>query len=319
VIRPLPAAPARVLKAGDLCYLASRHPAGPHVTPVVFALHGARLWVTTSRRSVKARTWKRDPRVGGLVRAGDRAVSFAGRVTTFDLLEPGSWSRSVLHAPSLTRAAAAFTAKNARFFAGYAVDAYRVPLAWTPPGRVFASVEMERLAMVDDGHPEKTWGRFGARVASVSSFRVSRARSGPLDLVPTRVRERMGGGGDAVLGVAAARRPVTVLPCRWTTAGGGLYAAIPTDVLALAAPQREIAASVTIDHASQWRARAMAGVLVQGDGRIHEIRSLRSGARSAARIAEAAGLDPEGAAIVGIRPRRLVWWSGWDSGTVRPE
>ena len=125
MIRPLPDAAARVLRAGVLCYLATDHPSGPHVTPVVFALHASRLWVTTSRRSVKARAWRRDDRVGGLVRAGDRAVSFAGRVVTYDLLEPGSWPRSVLHAPSLTRAATAFTTKNARFFAGYAVDAYR--------------------------------------------------------------------------------------------------------------------------------------------------------------------------------------------------
>src|SRR5207302_7521371 len=142
LIRPLPDAAAAVLRDGVLCYLGSAHPSGPHVTPVVFAVHGSRLWVTTSRRSVKARTWRSDPRVGGVVRAGDRALAFTGRVVTFDLLDPGSWPRSVLRAPALSLAATAFSRKNARFFAGYAIDAYRVPLAWTPPGRLFASVEL---------------------------------------------------------------------------------------------------------------------------------------------------------------------------------
>src|SRR5207247_6018863 len=122
--------------------------------------HGSSLWITTSRSSVKARTWRRNDRVGGLVRDGDRAVSFAGRVVTYDLLEPESWPRSVLHAPGLTRAATAFTTKNARFFAGYAVDAYRVPLAWTPPGRVFAEIGLDRLVVLDRNGIRRTWGRF---------------------------------------------------------------------------------------------------------------------------------------------------------------
>ena len=80
MIHPLPEIPRKVLGKGVLCHLGSAHPSGPHVTPVVFALHGSSLWVTTSRSSVKARTWRRDDRVGGLVRDGRRAVTFAGRL-----------------------------------------------------------------------------------------------------------------------------------------------------------------------------------------------------------------------------------------------
>jgi hypothetical protein len=311
VIRPLPDAASRVLKDGVFCYLASRHSSGPHVTPVVFAVRGSRIWVTTSRGSVKARTWRRDPRVGGLVRAGDRAVVFAGRVVTFDLLEPGSWPRSVLQAPSLTRAATAFTAKNARFFAGYAVDAYRVPLAWTPPGRVFAAVELDRIAMIRGNDVARTWGGFGSRIASATTFRARRAARDPLEGVPAKVRDRIGVAGEGVLGVEAPRRPAAALPCRFIVDGGDLYAVLPSAVLALASPHPDAPISLTVDHASRWRARSMAGVLVQGDGRVHEIGRLRSGARSAARIAETS-------AVVRVRPHRIVWWAGWDSGTVRP-
>jgi Pyridoxamine 5'-phosphate oxidase len=317
VIRPFPAPVARVLRSGVFCYPASRHPSGPHVTPVVFATHASRLWVTTSRGSVKARTWRRDPRVGGFVPAGDRGVVFTGRVVTFDLLDPGSWPRSMLHAPSLTRAATAFTTKNARFFAGYAVDAYRVPLAWTPPGRVFAGVEMERIALLKDDDVARTWGRFGRSLTSATTFARSRSRRDPISGVPATVRSRIGTSGVAVLGLDAPRRPPAALPCAWALGRGELYAILPTRVLALANPGSDARVSLTIDRASQWRARAMTGVLVQGEGRIHEIAKLESGARAAERLAAEAGLDPTTSSVVNVRPRRIVWWSGWDSASVR--
>jgi hypothetical protein len=316
VIRQLPEAAARVLRSGVLCYLGSAHPAGPHVTPVVYALHGSALWVTTSRRSVKARTWRHDDRVAGLVRSGDRAVSFAGRVVTYDLLEPGTWPRSVLHAPSLTRAATAFTTKNARFFAGYAVDAYRIPLAWTPPGRVFAEIRFDRLVVLDRHNVRRTWGRFGGRVESAPSFRAA-VSDDPLTLVPEDVRERLGDEGAAALGVDAGRVPV-VVPCRWMLDRGSVHTVVSEETFALAGGGPDAAASLTIDHASQWRARAMAGVLVQGTARINVVRALSTGRRSAESIAERAGIDPERAVVLRIRPKRLVWWRGWDSGTVKP-
>jgi hypothetical protein len=314
VIKRLPDAPRNVLQRGVLCYLASAHPAGPHLTAVVFALHGSSLWVTTARSSAKARAWRRDDRVGGLVRDGDRAVSFVGRVTTHDLLNPATWPRSVFHAPTLTRAAAAFTTKNARFFAGYAVDAYRVPLAWTPPGRVFAEIRLDRLALLDRHGVRQTWGRFGRPISSAQSFRVQR-RDDPLSSAPADVRGLLGDGGDATLALHIGRVPV-VVPCRWMTERGALFAVLSKEILGLAGGGPDVPASLTIDHASKWRARAMAGLLVQGETTVHLIGSLTTGAVSAGRVAGHAGLGQEDAAVLRIRARRLVWWRGWDSGTV---
>jgi hypothetical protein len=315
VIGPLPKPIRRILRDGVLCYLASPHSAGPHVTPVVYAAHASRLWVTTSRSSVKAKAWRRDPRVGGLVRAGDRALVFSGTVATYDLLDPATWPRSVLHAPSITRAATAFTTKNTRFSAGYAVDAYRVPLAWTPPGRVFAAIAIERAAVIGPGGVERRWGRAKSRIRSSSTFRASRSGDA-LEGVPEMVRQRIGERGDAALGLQGRGAPV-VLPARWAAAGTGIDVVVDDGVLALATGGAELRASVTIDHASQWRARAMTGVLAQGDATIHRISTLRTGRASAARIAERAGFDAKRAAIVRVRPRRIVWWRGWDSGTVK--
>ena len=50
---------------GRFCAVAAMTPRGPHCTPLVFAFSGGRLWLTTSRRSVKARAWRTDPVDGG--------------------------------------------------------------------------------------------------------------------------------------------------------------------------------------------------------------------------------------------------------------
>ena len=76
-----------VLDRGQFCAVAAMTPRGPHCTPLVFASSGARLWLTTSRRSVKARAWRTDPAVSGLVRSDDLAVTFTGTVRTYDALD----------------------------------------------------------------------------------------------------------------------------------------------------------------------------------------------------------------------------------------
>src|SRR6266545_4823840 len=113
----------RILERGAFCSIAAETRRGPHLTPLVFAWSDGRVWLTTSCGSVKAWAW--------------RAVTFTGRAAAYDVLDPSTWIRTAVRMPAVTAASVRFTAKNARFFAGYAVDARRVPLAWTPPGRVF--------------------------------------------------------------------------------------------------------------------------------------------------------------------------------------
>ena len=139
----------RVLEDGQFCAVAAPTPNGPHCTPLVFAYSGARLWLTTSRRSVKARSWRVDPSTAGLIRDGDLSVAFTGSVKTYDALDKRTWGAAVAGATSIARATAGFSRKNARFFAGYAFDARQVPFAWTPPGRVFVGVDLERTALLE--------------------------------------------------------------------------------------------------------------------------------------------------------------------------
>jgi nitroimidazol reductase NimA-like FMN-containing flavoprotein (pyridoxamine 5'-phosphate oxidase superfamily) len=316
VSRPLPPQVAAVLDHGSIAYLAVGTRAGPHVTPVVYAMFASRMWVTTARRTVKGGVWRIRPRVAGLVRSGDHAVSFTGSVRLHDILNPATWPASLIELPTVAAAGAVFTGRNARFFAGYAVDARKVPLSWTPPGRVFAEIAVEASALLEDwGEPPKTWGRMGEQVRSHASFRSGRAARSPFELLPDEVRTRVEHGGHAVLAVDGADGPV-VLPVQFVEERGVLYAAVEAHSLALAEAGPDAAVGLTVDHASRWRAADMTGVLIRGTGSIHVLSRLRSGRAPAERLIERAGALPEGMALVRIRPRRLVWWKGWASDTV---
>lgn len=315
--RRLPPDVARILERGSFCHVAAETSRGPHVTPLVFALHGGRLWLTTSRGSVKARAWKADPRVAGLVRAGDLSVSFTGDVRTYDALDPGTWGRSLAGAPTLTGAAARFTRKNARFFAGYAVDAKRVPLAWTPPGRVFVEIRPDRAAVLDGAGVAETWGAWERGLDSHPTFRATRAKDDPLAGLPEDVSGSVGRDGAGALAIQGPWGSV-VLPVGWVVDAAGLFGALPAAFLELAGAEADARVALTVDHASWWRARNMVGAMAQGAGGFFVLDRLGSGARSAETRVVLAGVDPEGAALVRIEPRRLVWWRGWSSGTVAP-
>ena len=160
-----------VLERGPFCAVATSTERGPHCTPLVFAYSGGRIWLTTSRRSVKARAWRTDPTVAGLVRDGGLAVTFTGSVRTYDALDRSTWGAAVAGATSIARATATFSRKNARFFAGYAFDAKQVPFAWTPPGRVFVGVDLERTALLDGDGVQEGRGRWGVDPAAQATFR----------------------------------------------------------------------------------------------------------------------------------------------------
>ena len=311
-------APAEeILRQGRLCYLAVDGPLGPHVTPVVFAFHAGRLWGTTARRTVKARTWRRDPRAAGLVRWGSVAISFRGSVTTYDALDPGTWGSTVRSAPSVVRAWMRFTLKNAPFFAGYALDARRVPLSWTPPGRVLFSVEIEDGTMLDPdaGQIIDRWGRWGARVRARDAFRATRGRIVDRG-VPLEVREAVGAAGEGVLAFSGSGG-VAVLPARWArhAADGAYYAVLARRFLALAGSGAE-RAGLVVDRASRWRAADMKGLLVRGRADQYVLARLRSGRESLADRVRGVGPLPDEPAVVRLRPDVVVWWKGWTSGTV---
>ena len=320
----LPDGASAVLEGGALCYLAVRTSAGPHVTPAVYALESGRLWLTTSRRSVKARAWQRDESVSGLVSTADAGVIFRGRIRSYDALDPLSWPIGAGSALRVARAAARFSAKNVRFFAGYARDAGRVPLSWSPPARVFAAVEPVAGKLLRGDHVTAGWGRWATGAAFSASFDPLPRRKG-LDLkVPRPVSEGVGTSGFGALALESGEA-LTVLPVRWRRVGAeGTYdAVLPTDVLKLAAVSGRARAALVVDRASAWRAAEMIGMLLQCEAEFF-MPSATTGGRDQLRRRisrswpEARRFDDadRSLALVRLLPQRIVWWEGWASGTV---
>ncbi len=303
----------QVLEQGSFCAVASSTPRGPHCTPLVFAYSGGRVWLTTSRKSVKARAWKIDPSVAGLVRSGDLSVTFTGTVRTYDALDRGTWGAAVAGATSIARAGAVFSKKNAKFFAGYALDARQVPFAWTPPGRVFVGIDLERTALLGEDGVQEGRGRWGGGSESHKTFRRTKADGDPLGSLPTEIRGALGDDGDAAIAVLGERGPV-VLPARWRVEGGALYAALPAETLALSGAGPDAPVALTVDRAVEWRARDMVGAMVQGTASVAVLDGLGSGAKTARALATS--IDPEAGALMRIAPSRIVWWKGWTSGSL---
>jgi hypothetical protein len=302
----------QVLDEGVFCSVTTSTPRGPHCTPLVFAFSGGRVWLTTSRGSVKSRAWRADPTMAGLVRSGDLAVSFTGRVHTYDLLDRGTWGASVAGAPAIARASVRFSKKNARFFAGYAVDARQVPFAWTPPGRVFVGIDIERTSLVDARGVAEGKGRWGGDVVSHPTFRAAKRGDDPLESLPAEVADALGRDGAGTMAVTGEFGPVA-LPVRWRVEGAALYAALPEESLSLVDAGPDAPVALTVDLPSAWRARDMVGAMVQGTGAFHVLARLGRGAKSARALASS--IDRSAGALVRIAPERLVWWKGWSSGS----
>ena len=320
---PVPWSARRILQQGVLCHLAVRTLDGPHLTPVVYVFDGGRVWLSTARSSVKARTWKEDRAVGGLVRAGEQAVAFRGRVKTYDAIDPLSWPAATAGGPWLVRAATRFTFKNARFFAGYAVDAGRVPLAWSPAGRLFARVGLdEGWVLGEDGAAAEAWGENEGRAASFRRAFQELSRARGIDLaVPVKIRRLLGAWGNGALALQPEGAGPVVLPVRWrrVAAEGAFDAVAPRRLVDATGAGPDVAAALTLDHASAWRASEMSGMLVRGKAALFAPRETRRGGaavRDRIRLAGTPDDAVEGSVLVRLRPSRVVWWRGWTGGTV---
>ncbi len=310
---------SNVLHAGAICHVAARTERGPHLTPTVYVFSDGSLWVTTSRGSVKARAWRSDPTVSGLVRDGDDAVSFTGRVRTYDALDTETWPNVLGRSPAVALASLRFTRKNARFFAGYAVDVRHIPFAWTPPGRVFAEIEIASVALIRGnamvertGVPHDQTDRAGVLASRAAYRRV--AATDAFVALPGRVRDALGEDGVAAICLEGRRGPA-VLPARWRADGDALLAIVPTEALAPAEAGASCPAALAIDRQSSWRARRMLGCMVQGAADVFVPSEVRTGRSALASAIGRTGGDVERTSLVRLRPKRVAWWEGWTSGS----
>jgi hypothetical protein len=321
----LPREARDILSNGAFCYVAASTRSGPHVTPVVFAVDGGRIWLTTSRGSAKARAWKVDQRAAGMVRHLDRAVVFRGRVTSYDALDPFTWPSTALSSPRLGKAATKFSVRNARFFFGYAVDAYRVPLAWAPPARIFTAVELTAGRVLDlrSGEVADGWGDWPRGLGVGASF-VVRAGAGTdearraaqvRERIPADIRRAVGSRGAGVFSTQVETPDgmrLTVLPVSWRHAGGWYEATAVRAFAELTEAGDQVGATLTIDRASAWRAAEMRGLMLRGIACAYTPAATTKGRAALRRRVS------DDQVLFRLRPARATWWEGWSSGTVAP-
>ena len=238
------------------------------------------------------------------MRFGELSVAFTGTRRAYDALDRSTWGAAVAGATSIARASAGFSKKNAKFFAGYALDARQIPFAWTPPGRVFVGIDLERTALLGEDGVQEGRGRWGGEAVSHKTFRSNKGSDDPLGPLPRDVRGQLGTDGDASLTITG-ERGLVVVPARWRVEGGALYAALPDGTLALASAGPDAPVALTADRASEWRARDMVGAMAQGTASIYVLAELGSGAKTARALATS--IDPDAGALVRIAPERPVW------------
>ena len=263
---------------------------------------------------MKSRAWRRDPYVSGVARTDDAAMLFRGRVRIHDPLDPRSWP-SITSGPSVARATARFALRNARFFAGYAVDAPRVPIAWGPAGRQFVRLSLDDGVVVDPETSERiaTWGRWPARgSAAFLHAYAAAAKARSLDLrAPADVRKAVGTHGVGALAVEGRDGPL-VLPVRWRRrpAEGAYEATLPAGLLRLARSPDRPRVGLAVDRPGEWRAGEMTGMLLRGAAEAFTPGAARHG------VSALRDRVDDGWALVRLRPSSVVWWRGWTSGTV---
>jgi hypothetical protein len=247
-------------------------------------------------------------------------VAFAGRATAYDVLDADTWPSALVRSPALAAASLRFTRKNARFFAGYAVDARHIPLAWTPPGRVFVEVDIAAATRLRG--PEVV-ERAGDR-PSVANHDAPSSRAGyrtvaaadAFAALPGWLQASLGRDGRGALALVGTAGPV-VAPVRWLADDGPILASVPMAVLDDLRGGPGFGAALAIDRPSSWRARGMQGCMVQGTAELFVPAAVRTGRRALATAVERTGGDPDRDALLRLRPRRVVWWHGWTSASVR--
>jgi hypothetical protein len=285
---------AWLLARARVAYVAVETSSGPHVTPAAFAVSAGRLWLASSRGTVKVRAIRRRPVVSLLLREGDRTLVIAGAAR---VISP--WGRDDIAALAgnvvgSARAAAAYALRNRGLLGGYLRDLVGLTPGAFPHDRVAVTVAPQRGLVLHGTTVIDRWGRWAGN--SPLHLRAGTAgldRSVRLDDLPAPALAALRDDAEPALGWLCPSGPVA-LP------GQSLIGTTSLEVSAQAlrivhAPARS-RACVTVDRADGSRPSRFAGVILRGDGRVAQRRS------ASARVALSAD--------------RVTWWAGFHSGTI---
>jgi hypothetical protein len=131
-------------------YVAVIAPAGPHVTPELYAVADGRLWFWTAHTTVKAKVLADDDRVAGVVLSPERAVVLHGRAERFDPKDLRAVPRALRQPRAIGEATLRFGLRNAADLGAFATDYARGRLGRSiPPRRVLVGIRPEAVEVVD--------------------------------------------------------------------------------------------------------------------------------------------------------------------------
>jgi hypothetical protein len=283
---------------------------GPHVTPAAFAAEDGRLWVVSSRRTVRVRAIRRTGTAAALVRQGDRSVVVAGSARVLAPLWPPTeavaLAAGVLPA---TRAATLYTLRNLRIvIAGFVADLVMGVGDPTVYDRVLVSIDAERGMLLDGTELRESWGRWGRVTRPDPAATPRRRGAGPrqaaagartsiddlLAEVPPESAAALARPDTAALGWLAPSGPV-VIPALGGVEGDGRVH-VSTAALDLASAGTRSPACITVHDSDSIRPSGFRGVVLRGDGHV-----ARHGAQRSS---------------VSVATERVSWWSGFRAGTV---
>lgn len=268
---------------------------GPHATPAAFAAAGGRLWVVSSRRTVRVRAIRRTGLAAALVRSGDRSVVVSGRAAVLSPWPPSEAIALAAGALPAAQAATLYTLRNLRIvLAGFAADLVTGAGDPTVYDRVLLAIDADRGLLVEGTEVLDTWGRW-RRTARPAPARPADAVP-PLDdllagvpPVPAAALERR---DTAALGWLGPTGPV-ILPALGGVEDGRVQVA--AGALDVVSADNRSEACITVHDSDTTRPSGYRGVVLRGEGRV----TRRGGSR----------------ATVSVRADRVSWWSGFRAGT----
>jgi hypothetical protein len=282
---------------------------GPHVTPAAFAAASGRLWVVSSRRTVRVRSVRRTGHAAALVRQDERAVVVSGRAQVLSV-----WRRDealALLAGSLpaARAAAAYTVRNAgTVLAGFLADLLMGAGDPTVYDRVLVAIDADRGMLLDGPDLLATWGRWGTGGRARSGRRGSAGQRAPRQgAAPPSLDDLLRNLPPRVAATLDDPRPASL---GWSTPSG----CVVLPATGTATPGRVTVASAALDHAGGPRAQPEGACVT-----VHDSPGLRPSTFHGAVLRGEGRVARHGAerSTVAVAAERISWWSGFESGTSR--
>jgi hypothetical protein len=272
---------------------------GPHITPAAFAAAGGRLWVVSSRRTLRVRSVRRRHVAAAVVRRGDRAVVVSGSADVLSIWRLGETVGLVMNSVPVARAAATYAVRNAGLLmGGFVRDIVAGTGDLSVYDRVLVAIEPERGMLLDGDRLLDSWGRWR---------RVSRPLPERAPVAVPPLEELVGALPAAVAG--ALQRPDTV-SLGWSCPTGPLVlpaldaeadgrAVVASAALELAGAPSRAAACLTFHNSESQRPSGFRGAILRGEGRTVRRGPVRTS--------------------VSVAAERVSWWSGFRSGTAQAE